>query len=109
MSGRERRRGASGELEAVELLRGHGWPRAHRNFGSGSQGGGDLTRGPEGVAIEVKRTNRLRIRDAWAQAETAAARAGETPVVLTRWDRGPWLAILDADELLALLRLRETT
>jgi hypothetical protein len=29
------------------------------------------------------------------------------PVLATRWDRGPWLAVVELDELLALLELRE--
>lgn len=29
------------------------------------------------------------------------------PVVATRWNGGPWLAVVELDELLALLELRE--
>jgi len=103
----QRDRGAAGEREALGLIRGHGWTHAHRNFQSGGQGGGDITRGPAGISVEVKRTNRLRLREAWAQAETDARPRREIPLILARWDCGPWLAILDADEALALLRLRE--
>lgn len=108
MTGRGcRSKGARGELEVVELLRAHGWPWAHRNFDSGSAGGGDVAKGPQGVAFEIKRTETFAIRSAWAQAVADAERRGEIPVVLHRWNRGPWLAVLEADELLALLRLRE--
>jgi hypothetical protein len=106
VSARERRKGGRGELEIVELVRAR-WPHATRNFASGAAGGGDISRGPQGVLLEVKRTERLRLRDAWAQASTDADRAGLLPVVATRWNGGPWLAVLELDELLALLALRE--
>lgn len=79
MSVRERNKGARGELEVLELVRAR-WPRATRNFASGAAGNGDIAHGPEGVCLEV---------------------------VATRWDRGPWLAVLELDELLDLLELRE--
>jgi hypothetical protein len=106
MSARERTKGARGELEVVELVRAR-WPRATRNFASGAAGNGDIAHGPEGVSIECKRTERLRLRDAWAQASTDADRGGLLSVVATRWNGGPWLAVLELDELLALLELRE--
>jgi hypothetical protein len=106
MSATERRKGARGELEVLELVRAR-WPRATRNFASGAAGNGDIAHGPEGVLIECKRTERLRIRDAWAQASADADRAGRSPVVCTRWNAGPWLAVVELDDLLALLELRE--
>jgi len=106
MSGSERRKGAAGELELLELVRAR-WPRATRNFASGAAGNGDIAHGPAGVLLECKRTERLRIRDAWAQASRDAERAALLPVLATRWSRGPWLAIVELDELLALLELRE--
>jgi hypothetical protein len=107
MSASERRRGARGELEVLELVRAR-WPRATRNFASGAAGNGDIAHGPEGVTIECKRTERFAIRAAWKQASDDAAKAGGlTPIVATRWNSGPWLAVVELDELLALLELRE--
>lgn len=108
MSVRERAKGARGELEVLELVRAR-WPRATRNFASGAAGNGDVAHGPAGVLLEVKRTGRLRLRDAWAQAErdAQAAGVGVMPVVATRWNAGPWLAVAELDELLALLEHRE--
>ena len=106
MSATERRKGARGELEVLDLVRAR-WPRATRNFASGAAGNGDIAHGPAGVLIECKRTERLRLRDAWSQASRDAGQAGLTPVVATRWNGGPWLAVLELDELLALLELRE--
>jgi hypothetical protein len=106
VSAAERRKGGRGELEVQALVRAR-WPRATRSFASGAAGGGDIAHGPGSVLIECKRTERLRLRDSWAQASRDADAAGLIPVLATRWSRGPWLAILELDELLALLELRE--
>jgi hypothetical protein len=101
----ERRKGERAEREIVELLHAHGWSRATRNFQSGGQGNGDIAHGPEGTSWEVKRSERFRLRDAYRQAAIAAK--GDIPVVATRWNDGPWLAVIELSELLVLLRLRE--
>lgn len=106
MSASERQKGARGELEVLQLVRAR-WPRATRNFASGAAGNGDIAHGPAGVSIECKRTERLRLRDAWRQAELDASAAGVLPVVATRWNGGRWLAVVELEELLALLALRE--
>jgi Holliday junction resolvase len=103
-----RRKGASGERVIVELCRAHGWTGARRNFGSGSQGGGDITGGPQGVLLESKFCERLNVLAAFRQAE-AAALPGEVPVVAHKTSRGPLLATLPLDDLLVLLRFRETS
>jgi hypothetical protein len=108
MAARERNKGIAGELEIVELLRANGWPRAHRNFDSGSAGGGDVARGPEGVVLEVKRhRGRLDLPAAWRQAVDAAG-DHDLPVVAHRRDREPWLATLPLADLLDLLHFRES-
>lgn len=114
MSGSQRRKGAEGELEVVELVRAAGWPRATRNWRSGAGGNSDIAHGPAATVIESKRTNALRLRQAWDQVASDAERAGPgvLPVLAhrwdgTRWERAPWLGILELDELLALLALRE--
>jgi Holliday junction resolvase len=106
---RSRDKGATGELEVLELVR-VWWPRATRNFASGAAGNSDIAHGPAHTVIECKRTERLRLRDAWAQveADAAAAGVGTLPVLATRWNRAPWLAITELEELLSLIHLRET-
>jgi hypothetical protein len=109
VSGRERDKGARGELEVVQLVRTH-WPRATRNFASGAAGNLDIAHGPTRVVIDVKRTERLRFREAWREAAKGAAKAGDgvMPMVATRWNRtrsdsAPWLAIVELEPLLAML------
>jgi Holliday junction resolvase len=107
MSASQRRKGADGEREVVELLHAHGWPQARRNFGSGSAGGGDVANGPEGVVLEVKRhRGRLDLPAAVRQAESACA-PGDVPVVAHRRDGEPWRATLPLEDLLELLERRD--
>lgn len=115
MSRTERSKGARGELEVLELVRAAGWPRATRNFASGAAGNGDIAHGPEGVVLEAKRTERLRIRDAWRQVNVTAQVAGPgiIPVLATRWSAArfeptpPWLAVLPLEDVLDLLAFKE--
>ena len=110
----ERNTRARGELEVLELVRVH-WPRATRNFASGAAGNGDIAHGPQGVILEAKRTERLRLRDAWRQVTRDALLAGHStmPILATRWSAArfepmpPWLAVLELEELLELLAFRE--
>lgn len=102
-----RRKGAAGELEVIEVLRAHGWPLAHRNFDSGSAGGGDIARGPAGVHLECKRTERAEIWQWIAQALRDTQATTDIPVVAFRRSHAGWWACLPLDELLSLLALRE--
>jgi hypothetical protein len=108
-----RDKGARGELEVLELVQ-VWWPRATRNFASGAAGNSDIAHGPAHALIESKRTERLRLREAWRQVErdAQAAGVGILPVLATRWsgnryETPPWLAITELEELLSLLALRE--
>jgi len=92
----------------VALLRRFGWPKAERNYAQPARTGSDIANGPEATAIEVKRSKRaIDVPAAMRQVE-AAAQPGELPIVFHRIDRQPWRATLDAEELLALLKLRES-
>ena len=107
MSASQRTKGAEGEREALALVRAAGWPNAQRNYDQAAKGGSDISAGPAGVSIEVKRARRaVAVPAAMRQAE-AAAGPHDIPIVLHRVDREPWRATLEATELLALLRLRE--
>lgn len=89
------------------MLRAAGWTSARRNFASGGQGGADVINGPPGTSIEVKRCETVRIWQWIAQCE-AAASPTEIPIVMFRRNRSQWYAVLPTDELLALLKLRES-
>src|SRR4051812_3321122 len=107
MSATERRKGKTAELEVVALLRDHGWANARRTSdGRGQHSRGDVTNGPAGGHLEIKRQERLNVPAALQQATTDAA-AHDVPVLVHRPSRSEWMATLPLDELLTLLRLRE--
>lgn len=95
------------ELKVAKLVQVAGWAQASRNFASGANGNGDVAHGPQATVIEVKRSERARLRDWWAQVADDAEQARALPVLAYRWSNGPWLAVTELEELLALLALRE--
>jgi hypothetical protein len=108
----ERNKGARGELEVLHLIQAR-WPHATRNFASGAAGNLDIANGPADALIEVKRTERLRIREAWYATELAAMHARKLPVIAHRWSAtrsrpAAWLAITELEEFLTLLHFKET-
>lgn len=105
MSRAQRDRGSRFEREVVDAAKAAGFPDATRTSdGRHQRTRGDIA-GVPGVSLECKRTEAFSIRAAWKQA---VDQAGDTdlPVVVTRWDTGPALAVLPLDELLALLKHR---
>ena len=101
-----RRRGNNGELQVVQILKAFGWINARRNLEQTRDGGRDILSGPEGTCIEVKFTERLKLREAYKQC--CAAAGPDVPVVIHRCNNEPWLATLELEELLPLLKLRES-
>lgn len=104
MSARERRKGSAGEREVVLLAEAAGFTGLRTRSGGG-QVRGDIA-GIPGMAVEVKRCERESVR-AWF--DQAAENCGpDVPVVAHRKNRGPWLATLELDELLAILKAAQT-
>lgn len=101
-----RGKGARGERAVIDMLHARGWTSAYRNYSSGAFGGGDILHGPVAVHLEVKHHERCSIWAWIAQAENDA-RPTDLPVVVFRRNRSQWYATLPADELFALLQLRE--
>ncbi len=95
-------KGKRGEREAAAFLREHGFAAAKR----GQQfHGGPESADVDGVPdwhLEIKRTERLQLRDAVAQA--AGDAGGKRWAVLHRWNNGKWLAVLLAEDWLDLVR-----
>lgn len=96
-----RRKGATGERELAAVLAEFGWPARRGQQRSGLDCA-DVVDGPPGFHFEVKRTEALRLWPAMEQATRDAA-PGETPVVVTRRNKSPWLAILDLRTFLRML------
>lgn len=105
MSGRERRKGAAGELEVAHVFDEHGFDCDRTPNSGGLRLRGDLY-GVLPLHVEVKRQETAR---PWLWAEQASTDAGERErwLVAMRRSRSPWLALLplhDVVELLALER-----
>ena len=106
MANRERERGKRGERELADQLRRWGWSAARRGQQRAGVDQADVIDGPVGVHFECKRVERLLLDKAFAQA-VADAGPEKMPVVATRKNGSPWLAVLRLDDLLGLLAERD--
>ena len=97
-----RAKGCRGEIEVAKLFRSYGFPEARR--GQQYHGGPDSPDvvGVPGLHIEVKRTERLNLYDALAQAKRDAGE--DLPVVIHRKNDSPWVAIMDFDDWMKIFR-----
>lgn len=102
------RKGANGEREVVAIYKTVGFD-ARRNFGSGSQGGGDITGSVPDVP-EVKRVKALpaKLRDWIGQAREGAVGSGKPWCVWHRQDGDTWCVTIDAGYYVELLEDRVT-
>ena len=96
-----REKGKRGERAVAALFREYGFD-AHR--GQQYHGGPDSPDvvGVPGLHIEVKRTERLNLYDALAQAKRDAG--DDLPVVIHRKNDSPWVAIMDFDDWMQIFR-----
>jgi hypothetical protein len=101
---RSRRKGKVGEREAAKA-----WSAAvdcEARRGVQFQGGAespDVSHKVDGVHIEVKRTARGYNTQAAIEQAREDAKPGNVPVVLSRQDRGEWIASVPLSELMALV------
>lgn len=98
-------KGKVGEREVVLLLKELGFA-ARR--GQQFAGGGDSPDviGPEGLHIEVKRTETFRLWDALDQSREDA-KPGNVPIVLHRRNDKPWVVVLDARDFFRMLEIEK--
>lgn len=102
MGARERNKGAVGELELAAWLSNRGYPAWRGRQFSGSPESPDVVCPSLAIHFEVKRTERLSLYPAMAQA---IGDAGERmPLVAHRRNCGEWLAVLRLEDLLKLMR-----
>jgi Holliday junction resolvase len=102
MGAMSRRKGAAAEREVAQLLRDHGIPARRGVQYAGGPDSPDVV-GLDGVHIEVKRTESLRLWSAMEQA-TAEKRDGDVASVWHRANGRPWVVILSAADFLAMYR-----
>ena len=94
-------KGKRGEREARDELRAHGY-EARR--GQQRAGGPDSPDVISSLPIhwEVKRTERVSLKDWIVQASTDAQ--GKTWAILHKWNFGPWLVIFPTETFFAAVR-----
>lgn len=100
-----RSKGKRGELEFIQRHLLPFWPGAKRNLDQFGEDKRDCLE-VAGVHWQIKRTESLQVWKAIEQAETEAAEH-DLPVVAFRRNRSKWYCIVEADEMVALLRMRE--
>lgn len=100
MGAMSKEKGKVGEREVATLLRGHGVEARRGQQFSGGDDSPDVVHSMEGLHLEVKRTEKLQLWQAFEQANRDAG--GDTPVVVHRANRRPWVAILPLGDLVEL-------
>ena len=100
-----RNKGASGERELSKVLREYGFNARRGQQFSGANGDPDVV-GINGIHIECKRVERLNIYDAIEQS-CRDAKEGETPVVMHRKNRKPWLVTMRLEDFIDMYRRKE--
>lgn len=100
MGAMSKEKGKVGEREVAALLRGCGIEARRGQQFSGGDDSPDVVHSMEGLHLEVKRTEKLQLWQAFAQADTDAG--GNTPVVVHRANYRPWVAILPLGALIEL-------
>lgn len=105
MSRLSRQKGKRGEREFAALLRAHGLEARRGVQYRGGPDSPDVVCEALPIHWEVKRTEQLALYPALEQARTECP-DGHTPVVATKRNRGRWIVLLDAEDLLRLLRAR---
>ena len=98
----QRDKGCRGEREFRDVLRDYGYKAERGQQRAGGSGSPDVVHDVRGVHFEVKRTEALRLWEAYDQANRDAA--DKLPVVVHRPSRRPWLAIMDISVFFQLLR-----
>lgn len=102
-----RRKGADAERELVRILRAAGWPLACRTSDGRVQAArGDIANGPEGTHIEAKSGN-LKLTAALDQVARDAISL-DMPLLAYKPARHAWLGVVYLEDLLPLLKLRES-
>lgn len=105
MSRSQQRKGADGERELAEVLRGYGY-EVERG-GSLSYGTVPDLVGLPDIHIEVKRVERLNVPEAMKQSVRDSARFHDgSPALFHRRNREPWLVTMRLDDWIQLYRKR---
>ena len=107
MATNSRRKGKTGELEFVKVLKEHGLEaRRGQQFKGGDDSPDVICEGLPDIHFEVKRREAGNLYDWVKQAVTDAA-PGKVPIVAHRRSNQEWVAIIPMHDMLRILILRE--
>ena len=98
-----RRKGADGERELANFLKDRGIEARRGQQFSGGTDSPDVVTAMAGLHLEVKRTEKFNAYAAMAQADNDAA-SDDIPVVVHRRNRQRWLAVVDFEDFLNILK-----
>ena len=96
MSRMQREKGKRGEREVAQLLRDLGYPARRTAQNCGKSGDAADVIGVEGLHLEVKRCEQVRLDDWIRQAERDAEGTGNIPVIVFRKSGEPWRVVVPA-------------
>ncbi len=102
MAKMQREKGKRGERELASKLREYGYNARRGQQFCGANGDADVV-GLEDIHIECKRTERLSIYEALAQAK-ADKKESEKPIVCHRKNHSEWVVIQPLDDWIELYR-----
>lgn len=101
-----RKKGARGERELANVLRGYGYEESRRGQQyCGKNGDADVV-GLPGIHIECKRVEKLNLEKAMEQAKNDKLE-GEKPAVFHRKDRRRWLVTMELEDWMDLFKAFE--
>lgn len=102
MGMKSKRKGRAGEQELASLLRDRGFPARRSQQYAGGHDSADVI-GLDGIHIECKRTESLRLYPAVEQA-MQDRKAGDLATVFHRANGRPWVVILPVEDFLSLYK-----
>lgn len=97
-----KQKGKDGEREIASKLREYGYDARRGCQYNGSDGSADVI-GLPGMHLEIKRTERLSLYDALAQAKSDA-KEGQMPVVMHRKNHSEWVVIQPLEDWIELYK-----
>lgn len=111
MSINSRRKGAKGELELVKELKKYGYDVTRPAQYRGNTGNASDVEGLQGIHIECKRVEQLRLKEWMEQAihDAQAEGKGNLPAVFHRKNRDRWYVTMCLDDWLTLYGLCDMT
>ncbi len=100
-----RQKGKRGELELAHWLASLGYPSRRGQQYSGTADSADVVTALDNLLyMDSKRVENLQLQPALDQVIRDAGDSGRLPVVMHRKNRGRWIAIMDAEAFIELLR-----